>query len=260
MDKFRILYAVIGLLAGCIIGFAFANSVNRKESDGLRAEVARLRAGGSGNGAAQQQKPPAAPGADAASAEPTLTEAEVREAIATADRKPDDIKLQRNLGLYLYQWASYTRDARYLPDVLRFLKRAYDADPKDHDLMVSLGNVLFDMGQGQDTTAFRQARVYYQKALELKPDDANVRTDLGLTYYFDKPSDPQRAIVEYRKALGVDARHEVALLHLATALIATGDRIEAQQRIDELNAINPSNPALSNLRAQLAQSRNAAGE
>ena len=87
-----------------------------------------------------------------------------------------------------------------------------------------------------------------------------MRTRLGLTYYFGQPSDPQRAIVEYRKSLALDPRHEPTLQHLASALIAVGNREEAQKRIDELQNLNPSNQALPNLRAQLAQSRNAAAQ
>lgn len=246
MTKHNILYGFIGLLVGLIIGFLFANSVNQN-----------------GGGAARTQ-PPAQPRSNAsannnspANSSEELTEEEVREAIATADKKPDDFELQRNLGLALYRYASFTQDARYLPDVERFLKRAYDADPKDRDLTVALGHVVFDMAQQTDAARFADARTYYQKALQMKPDDADVRTDLGLTYYLAKPSDPQKAIAEFRQSLAIDARHEATLQHLAAALIVVGNHTEAQKRIEELQAINSSNPALSNLRAQLAQSKNA---
>jgi tetratricopeptide (TPR) repeat protein len=160
----------------------------------------------------------------------------------------------------LYRYASQKQDARYLPDVARFLKRAYDLNSKDFDLTVSLANVLFDIGQTSDPARFTEARVYYQKALEQKPNDVQTRTDLGLTYYLGKPSDPQRAITEYRKALTLNPKHESALQNLATALIATGKHDEAQKRIEELESISPQNPSLPNLRAQLAQSKVAARE
>jgi Flp pilus assembly protein TadD len=125
---------------------------------------------------------------------------------------------------------------------------------------VSLGNVFFDIGHLSDPASFVEARKYYLKALEMKPDDVDVRTDLGLTYYFGQPSDPQRAITEYRKSLSLDPRHEPTLQNLASALISTGNREEAEKRIDELQQVNSSNPSLPNLRAQLAQSKNAAQE
>jgi hypothetical protein len=43
-------------------------------------------------------------------------------------------------------------------------------------------------------------------------------------------------------------------------LIALNEIDEAQRRIEELQAVNGANAALSNLRAQLAQAKNAAKE
>ena len=94
----------------------------------------------------------------------------------------------------------------------------------------------------------------------MKPDDAVVRTKLGLTYYYDNPPNPQRAIGEYRRALQTDPRQELSLQSLAAALIETGDFEEAARRLDELEKVNPSNTELPGLRAQLEQKRNAAKE
>jgi tetratricopeptide (TPR) repeat protein len=250
VNKNNLLYGIVGLLAGFIVGFLIANSVSHKAGG---APGAKLTPPGANAPAQNSSQSSASDSSDS----PTLSDEEVQKAIATGDQKPDDIEFQRKLGMALYKYVSFSQDGRYLPDVARFLKRAYDANPKDRDLTVSLGNVLFDIAQKDDPARFAEARIYYQKALEMKADDANVRTDLGLTYYFGKPSDPQRAIAEYRKALAVDARHETTLQNLAAALIVTGNHAEAEKRIAELQSINPSNAALSNLRAQLAQSKNA---
>jgi tetratricopeptide (TPR) repeat protein len=154
----------------------------------------------------------------------------------------------------LYAYANQTRDPRFLPDAARFLKRAVDANPNDRSALVSLANALFDLGQLGDAARFTEARGYYQKALELDPKDANVRTDLGLTFYFGEPSDPQSAIREYRKSLEIDPRHEQTLQNLATALIKTGNRKEAEKTIESLRSVNPKNVALPDLEALLAQS------
>ncbi len=147
-----------------------------------------------------------------------------------------------------------------LPDAVRLLKRAWQSEPKDYDTIVLVGNALFDLGQADDLTRLVEARSFYEKALAVKPGDVNVRTDLGLTYYFAKPSDPQRAISEYRKSLALDARHEMTLQNLSAALITTGAFAEARQRIEELQGVDAANPALPNLRAQLVQAENAAKE
>jgi tetratricopeptide (TPR) repeat protein len=253
VTKHNVLYTIIGLLLGFIIGFMFANQVNRGASDAARQAAPRQPSAPAQAGASDAQSP-------GGNAQGGPTEAEIRDAIAKADARPEDVALQKNFGIVLYRYANQTRNAGLLPDVARMLKRAYQADQKDRDLAVALGNVLFDMGQATDPTHFKEARDYYQKALELKADDPNVRTDLGLTYYFGQPSDPQRAIAEYRKSLAIDPRHEPTLQNLSAALITVGQTAEAQKMIDQLSALNPQNPALSDLRAQMAQSRNKAQE
>ena len=249
MNKNNILSGVIGLFAGLVISFIITNALHHDERDAMRVAPAPSPAQKTDNkGAASAADDSSAP----------VSDEEIRGAIAKTDARADDLALQRNFGLALYQYSQQAQETRYLPDIARFLKRAYDGDPKNHDLTVSLASVLFDIGQSSDPASFIDARQYYLKALEMKADDADARARLGQTYYFGKPSDPQRAIVEYRKSLAIDPRHEPALQNLASALITTGNREEAQKRIDELQKLNPSSPALPNLRAQLAQSRNAA--
>jgi tetratricopeptide (TPR) repeat protein len=229
-----------GLLAGFIFGFFLANSTGRRDG------VAATEAGVAGASTANT-------GGEKSSAQ-QLSEKEIRDAIQTTEARPEDIELQKRFGMALYAYANQTRDPRFLPDAVRFLKRAADANPNDRSTMVSLANALFDLGQLGDAARFSEARGYYQKALELDPKDVNVRTDLGLTYYFGEPSDPQSAIREYRRSLEIDPRHEQTLQNLATALIKTGNGKEAQKTIQTLRDVNPKNAALTDLEALLAQS------
>lgn len=252
MLKSNLLYLIIGLLAGLMVGFIFANMLGRKSLEQARAEATKSLPDAT-NASAGKGSVPAAANQPA----PAITEDQIREAIAKTDSRPDDINLQRNFGRALYHYANQTQDARYLPDVIRLLKRAYDVNPKDRELTVDLANAYFDLGQTSDPASFNEARVYYLKALEMKPDDASMHRDLGLAYYYAQPSDPQRAIAEYRKSLRLAPRDERALQSLATALISTGNLEEARQRIEELQGINPDDPSLSDLRAQLAQSKSA---
>ena len=232
----------------------FANAINRRASDSsVRANNRAALPGGS-------QTNEAAPVGNGDDSQPPLSEDEIRGAIAKVENRPNDIPLQHNFGMALYRYANQTQDARLLPDVARILKRAYETNPKDYELTVTLANALFDIGQTSDPARFNEARRYYAKALEMRPDDVDVRTDLGLTYYFGQPSDPQRAIAEYRKSIALNPRHEATLQNLAAALINVGNREEAEQRVNELQKLNPAHPALPNLRTQLAQSKIAARE
>ncbi|PYS97093.1 MAG: hypothetical protein DMF65_12275, partial [Acidobacteria bacterium] len=152
-------------------------------------------------------------------------------------------------------------NASILPDVARILKRAHEADAKDYKTTVMAGDAHFLIARNSgDARPLAAARKLYEDALASKPDDAVVRTSLGLTYFYDKPSDPQRAIREYRRALQSDPRQEMALQSLAAALIESGNLDEAEKHLDELEKVNPSNRELPSLRAQLEQKRNAAKE
>jgi tetratricopeptide (TPR) repeat protein len=255
VNTHKILYALAGLVAGCVIGFLFASSVDRKELETLRGEVARARAGvpdqrtGETRNASANEQAASMP-----------TDAEMRDLIAKADANRQDAEYQRKVGQGIYMYALSTAKPDLLPEAVRLLKRAHEADPANYETTVLVGNSLFALGQATDVSKYDEARVYYNKALAAKPEDANVHTLLGMTYYFGRPSDPERAIREYRKTLAAAPKHEMALQSLASALIATGAIDEAQKRIEELQAVNSANSALSNLRAQLAQTRNAAKE
>jgi tetratricopeptide (TPR) repeat protein len=249
--KSKLLYVVLGLVVGFAAGFLFANQANRKELDQLRAAGAHpaetsAKADRNDNSAAPVEKT-------------SLTDDELHNVIAKADASPTNIDLQRKVGQGLYLYAAQFNKPDLLPEAIRVLKRAEAAAPQDYDTLVMLGNASFDMARATDPAQFKVARSYYVKALAQKPADINVRTDMGLTYYFDTPSDPKRAIQEYRRSLAQDPHHEMTLQNLVAALIATGEVAEAQQHLDELQRVNAANPALSDLRAQLAQRRNAAG-
>jgi tetratricopeptide (TPR) repeat protein len=244
VDKSKVLLTLIGILAGFILGFLFANSQNRKEIDNLQNEIQRLKNSSTGQTDSTNQH----------TAELTLEE--IRGAIAKADQNPNDIELQRNVGVSLYKYAMSQRDTRYLNDIARLLKRVANVSDKDYDLTVMLGNLFFDIAQkDEDPKLFLEARQWYQKALAMKPDDVNVRTDLGLTYFFANPPDVEKAIAEYRKSLAVNPKHELTLQNLIQALIFVKKFDEAQKRIEELRSVNSSNAALPELEKQLAQAK-----
>ncbi|HST53560.1 MAG TPA: tetratricopeptide repeat protein [Pyrinomonadaceae bacterium] len=253
---------VVGAVAGFVVGFALANSVNRQEQDRLRVELARAQ-----TGATAKETPAAGPkqatraAADDDASIPTLTDEQLKNAIAKADASPGDAELQKQVGqnLYVYSWVK--GNASILPDVARILKRAHEDDSKDYKTTVMAGDAQFLIARNSsDTRPLTDARKLYEDALASRPDDAVVRTSLGLTYFYDKPSDPKRAIQEFRRVLQTDPRQEMAIQSLAAALIETGSLDEAAKRLDELEKLNSSNQELSNLRAQLEQKKNAAKE
>jgi len=252
---------VVGAALGFAVGFALANGVNRQEQDKLRAELARAQVGANANGIpATGSKQPTQAASDDASI-PTLTDEQLKNAIAKADASPSDAELQKQVGQNLYAYAWMKNKPSILPDVARVLRRAHQLDPKDFKTALMGGDALFLAARdGGDAKQIADARKLYEDALAIKPDDAESRTKLGMTYFYDNPSDPKRAISEYRRVLQTDPRQEMALQSLAAALIETGSLDEAAKRLDELEKVNPSNQELSNLRAQLEQKKNEAKE
>jgi tetratricopeptide (TPR) repeat protein len=256
--KIIIIFAA-GILLGFIVGFALANKINRSEQDKLQAELTRLHSN-------VPQKATDAGGKQQAASDggddfPTLTDEQLKNAVARADASPDDVELQKKAGQALYVYAWQKGNAAILPDVARILKRAHDLDPKDFKTSLMAGDAYFLVARnGDDTKPLAEARKLYEAALAAQPEDAEARTKLGMTYFYDKPSDPRRAIQEYRRAIQSDPKQDAPLQSLAAALIETGDLDEAGKRLDDLAKLNPSNKELPNLRAQLEQKRNASKE
>ncbi len=66
-------------------------------------------------------------------------------------------------------------------------------DPKNTDLLIGIGNLYYDAQQ------YPVAVDYYGRALQIKPSDAAVRTDMATAYWYLGNADS--AIAEFNKAL-----------------------------------------------------------
>ncbi len=75
-------------------------------------------------------------------------------------------------------------------------------------------------GGYRERGAFDEARVTYEKALEVKPEAAAVHFNLGLTY--NQQGDYTRALASYRKALALEANDPVTLVNLGIAQRRSG--------------------------------------
>ena len=224
-------------------GFLLANALNRKEMNDIRAENARLKN-------AQNASPQANP-------EFSLSDEEIRQKIAQADQNPENISYQKNLGIALYRYAAMKQDGELLNEISRLLNRVYEKDPKDYDVIVTLGNIYFDLGYlKKDNENFQKSREFYQKALEQKPDDAGVRTDYGLTYFLEKPPQTDKAIAEFQKSLQINSKDERALEAITRALLSQNNTSEAGKYLTKLKEVNPGNQNLPELTNQLAGSAN----
>jgi len=245
MTKENVLYSIIGLLLGYVVAFTFVTYVNQREAGAGGAAAGR---GGAGPVAGRP--------------EVSAQEEEIRERLrqmdAAAREQPENFDLQMQAGQAHGAVGEFE-------EAIDFLSRARELRPDDYRVTVELGNQNFEAGR------YEVAEGWYRQALEKNPDDINVRTDLGLTYFFRTPRDTESAIAEFRRSLERDPRHELTLQNMAAVLASRAALLdadpavrrksldEAEQTLARLEALNPSNPSLPQLRDSLRKARESLG-
>lgn len=225
INKENVLFCTVGLLVGLIVGFMFANSINKS------AAVA----GGPGmpaNAVMPPGHPPTAPGGGSIP--------EVQAAIEKARGEPDNFDAQIKAAELFYQIQRFD-------GAVEFLERASKIKPDDVDTTVNLGNAYFDAGRYDD------AERIYAAAVKKKPEDTNLRTDLGLTYVFRPQPDYDRAIIEFDRALDIDPNHILALQNLTVAYTKKGDAAKATESLARLETVDAGNAAIARLRDDISK-------
>jgi len=105
-------------------------------------------------------------------------------------------------------------------------------DPNDAAAWIQLGHLNFDRN------AVPEAIEAYEKALALQPENAPVRTDLGIMYRRAKR--PEDAIREFDRAIVIDPKLENARFNKGIVLLYDlNDKAGAIQAWEELLKINP---------------------
>jgi tetratricopeptide (TPR) repeat protein len=199
MNKENILFGIIGLLAGAIIGFMATNYVNRNAMNTNNSPAKPSMMG--------QQTQPSDGGQAAMPA--------VKEALDKADKEPDNFEAQIGAA---QMFARINNFEKAIP----YFEKANKLKPDDFDTLVSLGNANFDFKKWDD------AQKWYEKALAVKADDVSVRTDLGITFVERDNPDYDRAIKEFETALKTKADNQPTIFNLAIAYFKKGDTQKAQ--------------------------------
>jgi cytochrome c-type biogenesis protein CcmH/NrfG len=89
---------------------------------------------------------------------------------------------------------------------LKALVASAASEPSNPAPRVQLGNLYFDAERYTD------AAQWYEDALRLQPNDANVSTDLGVAYYYT--NQPDRAIARFEQSLAIDPKHTKTMLNM----------------------------------------------
>jgi tetratricopeptide (TPR) repeat protein len=235
MTKESVLFGVIGLLLGVIIGFMGANQINRNAA-GLAPPPPTASNSTAPGGVLPPDHPPT--GSTGSSTQPQGGAIpQVTEAVEKARKEPNNFEAQMTAGDLYYQIQRFD-DARKLYEAANKLK------PEATEPLVKLGNVNFD------TEKFEEAAKWYEAALKKDPSQISVRTDYGLTFFLRTPRDIDRAIKEYQTSLGTNPNHEITLQNLVVAYREKGDAENARATLERLAQVNPDNPAVKTVGAQ----------
>ena len=156
MSRENILFAIIGILLGFIVGFMFASSMSQKQvtqqgvtaSQGLPADHPPVGAAG------QSGK------------DPQAVRAEVSSSLEKARSEPTNFDAQINAAQLYYQIQRYDQ-------AIEFLLKANQLKPTDYNTVVALGLTNLDAGH------FDTAEKWYRAALKMKSDDVMVLAGLA---------------------------------------------------------------------------------
>ena len=106
------------------------------------------------------------------------------------------------------------------------------ANPKPR---VELANLYFDAQK------FDDAIKWYEAALQLNPNDVNVSTDLGVSYYYT--NNPDKALVQLDRSLKIDPKHAKTLLNIGIVkAFAKQDLDGATKAWEQVIQLEPDSP------------------
>ena len=155
MSRENLLFGIIGILLGFIVGFMFASSMSQK------TQQAQLASAGQSLPA---DHPPV--GAQNPSGNPDEVRAQVTESIEKARNEPKNFEAQVKAAELYYQIGRYDQ-------AIEFLLKANQLNPTDYRTVVILGMVNLDAGH------FDTAEKWYRAAMKMKEDDIMVAAGLA---------------------------------------------------------------------------------
>ena len=152
MNRENLLFAIIGILLGFIVGFMFASSMSQKAAQTQTA-------------AASQNLPADHPPVGGQGGQSGMDAAAMREQVTAqiekARNEPQNFEAQVKAAELYYQIQRYDQ-------AIEFLLKANQLKPADYETVVVLGLVNLDAGH------YDQAEKWYRAALKMKSDDVRV--------------------------------------------------------------------------------------
>ena len=136
------------------------------------------------------------------------------------------------------------RDSIEAASQIQTLREIVKKDPKNLPAWVELGNLHFDSDQP------KEAIEAYSHYLAVKPDNPDVRTDMGIMYR--KLGQFDRALEEFRKAAQSDPKHVNSRYDIGLVLLHDKQDIKgAIKAWEEYLRVDPNSERAQRIRAQI---------
>jgi tetratricopeptide (TPR) repeat protein len=157
MTRENLLFAIIGILLGFIVGFMFASSMSQKQATQMASASQSLPA---------DHPPISGQGAGGGASDPQGMRAEVAGQLEKARNEPNNFDAQISAAQLYYQIQRYDQ-------AIEFLLKANALKPTDYQTVVLLGMTNLDAGH------YDTAEKWYKAALKMKSDDVMVLAGLA---------------------------------------------------------------------------------
>lgn len=223
MNKDNLIFAVIGVLTGFIAGYlmheVIANRQPPRLTPELRAQIA-MPGEDPGTGQADNRVSDVAPGTggDTAASAP---------AGAPGGAGQPGMEQIQQLRAYVEQ------------------------NPNDAEAVLQLANLNFDIRN------WGRAEELYRQYLKLRPRDANVMTDLGISYRESRKFD--EALAQFDEAQKLAPEHWQSYYNEVVVLAFDLKRFDDADRVlGELQKLQPGNPDVAKLADAVSKQRSAA--
>jgi len=124
------------------------------------------------------------------------------------------------------------------------LQEIVKKDPKNLSAWVELGNLYFDTDQP------KEAIDAYSRYLAVKPDNPDVRTDMGIMYR--KLGQSDKALDEFRKAARSDPKHVNSRYNIGLVLLHDKQDIQgAIKAWEEYLKVDPNSERAQRIKSQM---------
>ena len=210
--------AIVGVAALCVFAGLLVQGCQKSSSDGLPEPVGEAGL-----------PPPIRPNTALPPNHPPLT-------AASAPVDPSAPAADRPLP-------AGTRNP--MEDIMAFRARL-EKDPKDREALVAMANANMMISR------FDAAQDLYQRALAIKPQDLEIRTNLAIAYKYG--GKPEEAFAELQKNLAASPQDDHTLYNLG--LLYLYDKQDKAKAIETWNTwlrLYPDSPASAEVRRQVAQ-------